>query len=207
MSIDIVLSLSSSTPRYLYGGTQVASTVRWKSSSSRTSADNARVWSLIVADYECLTCLLKTSPFQRFTIISNTAAEKLREVAIHRKRDFASKARRFMYTRSGLDTPWYTYVAPTHYVHHEIAQHATWLDHNIPAPRSLCMTRLWRWSRDIIFQTLPLFSVQHWKAGSGLGTRLRSNYYVVVCADTIIFNQNLGFAIKQLGIVPDLEEW
>ena len=32
----------------------------------------------------------------------------------------------------------------------------------------------WRHSRDLSSQALPFFSVQHWKTGSGLGTRLVS---------------------------------
>ena len=62
--------------------------------------------------------------------------------------------------------------SPNIYVHREIAQNATWIEHNIPAPTLIMydatMTLItWHYLPDR--QTLPLFSVKRWKAGRGWG--------------------------------------
>ena len=71
---------------------------------------------------------------------------------------------------------------------------------------------LWRGARDFAYQALPLFCVQHWKGGSGLGTRLISIHRIdsgelsdkrrtVVLA--IAISTALTFFQNQAVIFPD----
>ena len=56
---------------------------------------------------------------------------------------------------------------------------------------------LWRCSRDFSAQALPLFSVQHWKTGRSLGTRLHNLYWWWL----LPYDIHMYWAIYTLGLL------